>query len=214
MTLDDLLFAIDKVSRGEFGYFSSPSRSEYVVDPRTKTLWDLKPVFGLMLEGIGWNVSGGIKPMTTNALKTQIRAQLPEEVAVISFPTKEARPLGIRSHSTDLPPVQWQTASVGISVEGDGAPVFLENEGVAYYFTQTKVYLRDALVIGAARSRARGCCECCGQPAPFHTAAGWPYLEVHHVVPLSRGGPDTLANVLALCPNCHRHAHFGPEKAP
>ena len=210
MTLDDLLSAIDKVSRGEFGHFASPSKSEYVVDPRTKTLWDLKPVFGLMLEGIGWDVRGGVKPMTTDALKTQICGRLPE-VVVISFPTKAARPLGIRSHDPDLPPVQWQTARVGASDEGDGAPVF-QGDGVAYYYTQTKVYLRDALVIEAARSRARGCCEGCGKPAPFHTAAGWPYLEVHHVVPISRGGPDRIENVLALCPNCHREAHFGPGR--
>lgn len=33
--------------------------------------------------------------------------------------------------------------------------------------------------------------------------------EVHHKVPLSAGGDDTVENAIALCPNCHRKAHFG-----
>jgi len=34
-------------------------------------------------------------------------------------------------------------------------------------------------------------------------------LEVHHKVPLAEGGDDTVENAIALCPNCHRHAHYG-----
>ena len=36
-----------------------------------------------------------------------------------------------------------------------------------------------------------------------------PYLEVHHIKPLSQGGEDSLENVKAICPNCHRKIHFG-----
>ena len=36
-----------------------------------------------------------------------------------------------------------------------------------------------------------------------------PYLEVHHKIRLSDGGEDTIDNVVALCPNCHRKAHYG-----
>ena len=36
-----------------------------------------------------------------------------------------------------------------------------------------------------------------------------PFLEVHHVKSLSDGGEDTLDNVIALCPNCHREKHYG-----
>lgn len=38
---------------------------------------------------------------------------------------------------------------------------------------------------------------------------GEPYLEVHHVIPLSQNGEDTLENAEALCPNCHREKHYG-----
>ncbi|WP_196607201.1 HNH endonuclease [Pectinatus frisingensis] len=34
------------------------------------------------------------------------------------------------------------------------------------------------------------------------------YLEVHHVIPLSKDVDDTADNAIALCPNCHRELHF------
>jgi 5-methylcytosine-specific restriction protein A len=63
-------------------------------------------------------------------------------------------------------------------------------------------------------ARAAGICEGCTLPAPFVTAAGTPYLEPHHTRRLSDGGPDHPAWVIAVCPNCHRRAHYsldGPE---
>lgn len=35
-----------------------------------------------------------------------------------------------------------------------------------------------------------------------------PFLEVHHVKWLAKGGSDTVNNVVALCPNCHRKMHL------
>jgi 5-methylcytosine-specific restriction protein A len=32
-------------------------------------------------------------------------------------------------------------------------------------------------------------------------------LECHHVEWLSCGGEDSIDNVVALCPNCHRRIH-------
>ena len=52
-------------------------------------------------------------------------------------------------------------------------------------------------------------CEECGLPAPFVRASdGTPYLEVHHRQPLASDGLDTVDNAVAVCPNCHRKAHF------
>jgi len=70
-------------------------------------------------------------------------------------------------------------------------------------------YQRDAAVVAWVLHRANGICECCGQPAPFIDKNGAPFLEVHHVSPLSEGGEDTPANTAAICPNCHREAHYG-----
>lgn len=58
-----------------------------------------------------------------------------------------------------------------------------------------------------ALARAKGMCESCNELAPFQTRGG-PFLETHHVFRLSDGGPDHPGNVIALCPNCHRRAHY------
>lgn len=60
---------------------------------------------------------------------------------------------------------------------------------------------------------AHGKCECCQGPAPFKRADGTPYLELHHAVMLSEGGPDTVDNAVAVCANCHRLLHHGQERA-
>lgn len=62
-------------------------------------------------------------------------------------------------------------------------------------------------------ARAKGSCEGCEEPAPFLTPAGVPYLEPHHIRRLADGGPDDPRFVIALCPTCHRHVHFG-ENGP
>lgn len=74
----------------------------------------------------------------------------------------------------------------------------------------SKVYKRNPEVVVATLRRANGYCEKCGCEAPFiRKSDNTPYLEVHHVVPLSEGGDDNLENTIALCPNCHRELHLG-----
>ena len=55
--------------------------------------------------------------------------------------------------------------------------------------------------------RARGLCEFCHK-RPFLKYDREPYLEAHHIIPLAKGGPDTVKNTIALCPECHREAHY------
>lgn len=76
--------------------------------------------------------------------------------------------------------------------------------------TIVNTYKRNADVITTVLERANGICEGCNAPAPFlRVKDNTPYLEVHHIIPLGEGGDDTIVNVIALCPNCHRKAHFG-----
>jgi 5-methylcytosine-specific restriction protein A len=72
---------------------------------------------------------------------------------------------------------------------------------------QTSVYVRDAAVAEYAKRLANGICDLCGQPAPFQNKANEAYLECHHIIWLAQGGEDTIANTVALCPNCHRKMH-------
>ena len=74
----------------------------------------------------------------------------------------------------------------------------------------TVVYIRSPDIVAERLYLANGICEDCKQKAPFNRKSdGTPYLEVHHIKPLSEGGKDTLKNTVALCPNCHRKRHFG-----
>lgn len=76
----------------------------------------------------------------------------------------------------------------------------------------TTAFERNPDVIAEVLHRAAGVCESCSGPAPFaRLRDGTPYLEVHHRIPLSTGGMDTVENAIALCPNCHRRNHFGPK---
>ncbi|MFN4056404.1 MAG: HNH endonuclease [Alishewanella aestuarii] len=74
------------------------------------------------------------------------------------------------------------------------------------------VYERNPFVVAEVLARANGVCERCKADAPFRRKKdGSPYLEVHHNTRLADGGEDTIANAVALCPNCHRDLHFGEQ---
>ena len=69
------------------------------------------------------------------------------------------------------------------------------------------VRVRSTAIKAYALLRSGGMCEGCRKAAPFETKKG-PFLEVHHVDRLADGGPDDPRRVIALCPNCHRQAHY------
>ena len=77
----------------------------------------------------------------------------------------------------------------------------------SYRITETKSIERDEFIKLYALERADGNCQLCDKPAPFLKKNGSPYLEVHHINYLANNGRDTIDNVAALCPNCHRKIH-------
>lgn len=82
-----------------------------------------------------------------------------------------------------------------------------ERKKVLQYKTTNTIYFRDAYVSEYAKRRANGKCQLCGEVAPFQNKYGKLYQETHHIIWLSQGGPDTIDNTVALCPNCHRKMH-------
>lgn len=77
-----------------------------------------------------------------------------------------------------------------------------EKKQLAYYRSEAlKLYVI---------ARSKGFCEACHSAAPFKTNTG-PYLECHHMHRVADGGPDHPENVIALCPNCHRKAHYAVD---
>ncbi len=56
----------------------------------------------------------------------------------------------------------------------------------------------------ATKARDDYKCQCCGKKNCR--------LEVHHLLPRSRGGSDKLVNLITLCSNCHHLAHSSEEQ--
>ena len=73
--------------------------------------------------------------------------------------------------------------------------------------TDTITYYRDPYLKEMVKRIADGKCQYCGNNAPFFDQNKDPYLEEHHVKRLADGGSDTMDNVVAICPNCHRKVH-------
>lgn len=78
--------------------------------------------------------------------------------------------------------------------------------------SETTQYKRDPMVKAWILENAKGSCESCGDHAPFKTHDGLPFLEVHHVWLLADGGPDSVENAVAVCPNCHRALHYSVDR--
>jgi 5-methylcytosine-specific restriction protein A len=74
--------------------------------------------------------------------------------------------------------------------------------------TSGSAFKRDRMVRNYVLNRANGRCEFCGEDG-FEMLNGRRYLEAHHIIGLSNNGPDTVNNVIGLCPRHHREAHFG-----
>jgi len=72
----------------------------------------------------------------------------------------------------------------------------------------TATFRRNAMIRQYVLRRAQGRCELCGK-AGFEMRDGSAYLETHHIIALAANGPDSVDNVIALCAEHHREAHFG-----
>lgn len=72
----------------------------------------------------------------------------------------------------------------------------------------TNAFERNPYVKEYVLKKSNGICQLCNLQAPFQDKFGNPYLEVHHIEWLSKGGDDTIENAIALCPNCHRKIHI------
>jgi predicted HNH restriction endonuclease len=65
------------------------------------------------------------------------------------------------------------------------------------------------------KKKRRGRCQICealgNSPVAFMNLKGQPYSEAHHVIPVSHliAGSLSHVNIMVLCPNHHRQAHYG-----
>lgn len=70
----------------------------------------------------------------------------------------------------------------------------------------TLTYERSPAIKEYVKELAKGICQLCDNKAPFEVK-GKPFLHVHHIEYLSKGGEDTIENAIAVCPNCHAKIH-------
>lgn len=81
--------------------------------------------------------------------------------------------------------------------------------------TATGGYKRNPSVAASALRKAEFQCEINSSHTTFSSnATKSPYVEAHHLIPISKQGLfnyslDVTANIIALCPNCHRLLHHG-----
>lgn len=167
-------------------------------------LWKSKPVRVVLLEGaprteseLGWDTS-----------KVKYRSLDAEPWYVHSYADRDGSFRLVRRV-----PVNTSTAATEAT---PATPNFIDQFSIPdppeKHETTSSAYPRSVEVRRSVLLRAAGICECCSAPG-FKTSGGAIYLETHHVVPLSEKGPDVEWNVVAICPNDHRRAHFGEDRA-
>lgn len=72
-------------------------------------------------------------------------------------------------------------------------------------------YARDPRIRNSVKLRAAGKCEHCGKLG-FLCLNGERYLECHHIIALANDGADRMNNVIALCAEDHRRAHYAEDR--
>ena len=83
-----------------------------------------------------------------------------------------------------------------------------------------RIPARDSMKIAQAKGACRYCCQIDDAHKTFISMATKKnYVEGHHIIPISfqsnfNYSLDVLANIIVLCPNCHRLLHYAikPER--
>jgi 5-methylcytosine-specific restriction protein A len=83
----------------------------------------------------------------------------------------------------------------------------LGSDGAPRVTSEKSNVRRDRRVRREVIKRAKAGCE----RASCIDERNYPgFLDVHHILGVERS--DRVWNCVALCPNCHREAHFGPDR--
>lgn len=75
----------------------------------------------------------------------------------------------------------------------------------------TEVFQRN-LKVARKLKLLYGTCQVTGDAYVFQKTNGDPYLEVHHLVPLGKGGSDKLENLVVISAHVHRMLHHADVK--
>lgn len=105
-----------------------------------------------------------------------------------------------------------------LKIAGLNEPILLDavndlgSDNPAKVVGLSTTYARDPQIRNAVKLRAAGKCEYCGELG-FFTLNGERYLECHHIIALAKDGADRMTNVIALCANDHKRAHYSDQRS-
>ena len=167
------------------------SSVEFRMQNISATLYDLK-IPHIVGYRPAMNVGSGVKNRIKALLETHGVASFHAYIPTAVTPLLDERVAALRLKPLGKPPLGQATSKSVTAI--------------------TSTFVRDPAVKRWVLDACNGHCEGCKAPAPFKGMDGYPFLEVHHVVPLSALGSDRISNAVALCPNCHRRCHFGADR--
>jgi hypothetical protein len=75
-----------------------------------------------------------------------------------------------------------------------------------------EVYKRNQKLVKILKAQYKGRCQICGPRNKIETDSGDFYTEGHHKIPLGDKGYDDMANVVMLCPLCHKRLHYSKDR--
>lgn len=122
------------------------------------------------------------------------------------------------NNSTEIMDVIYQQLiDLSDSDEGSFTPIpYVESNGEEKYSTSNRPVTNPGLGKATLKSSGYKCAFTSEENAhtTFLKPDGTPYLEVHHLIPLENQHLffyklDTRANLIPLCPICHRKLHYG-----
>ena len=156
-----------------------------------------------------------MKILVSGSLAKATRATLPQSCRTIRDVTPEghrllevfARSLETEERAHEL--IDEQTLERGLVADEAWLAELLRREHTGASAERVKLLLacarRDRRLVRELHDLYGGKCQGCGFDSP--AVYGVPSAEGHHLVYLSRGGEDSLANVMLLCPTHHAVVH-------
>ena len=97
-----------------------------------------------------------------------------------------------------------------IDITPDYSPVKISEKVVG----TTSSYKRNESIAKKAIAISKFKCDLDATHETFITKNGKPYMEAHHLIPINAQGDfnvglDCEANIVSLCPTCHKMLHYG-----
>ncbi len=173
--------------------------------------------FKLRLEDAGEEAFDLLRklPLVSGSLADRSRLNLPQACQTIRGLTPEAHAL-LEQFTLKLPDEEraWQVANEydlerELLVGDTALEKILRRDHIGPSEDRRRRLLslagRDRQLVKDIHDRYSGRCQLCAFDSPV--VYGTPSAESHHIVYLSRGGEDSLLNMVLLCPNHHTVVH-------